>query len=263
MPQRGDGKRSRQAVKKIIALLGVVVLGAVAVWSAETGEADSPDNPVDLIAPNWEASDNGLGTRTQSHASRIVSWLLKAAERGSVRSQTCLGDIYRAGVLTPKDTTEAAKWYRRAAEAGDAEAMYALGRLYFVGDGVDHSNVDAAKWFREAAREGHRGGQAIYGYMCSKGLGVPLDYALAWNWLTRAAAQGSAAAMHNLGLMHVTGTGVPRDLVEAYKWFTLAIPRLRVEPRMTTQHMRAKIAARMTFEEIAEAERRVRAWEDR
>ena len=245
----------------MVVLLSIFCLSTVTAVRQGHGGTGSGETHA-TAEPNREAADNGLGTDTKAHASRVIALLLKTAEKGSVKSQTCLGYIYRSGVLIPMDATKAAKWYRRAAEAGDTEAMYALGRLYFAGNGVPQSDANAAKWFREAAREGHVAGQAMYGYLCARGRGVPLDYALAWDWLTRGAAQGSASAMHNLGLMHVTGTGVPRDLVEAYKWFTLAAPRLRVEPRMTALRMRAGIAVLMTFEEVVEAERLAREWED-
>ncbi len=225
-----------------------------------SGTLVSETKALEPAEPNWNAIDNSVENRSAAHASRLLSLLIKAAERGAVKSQTCLGDMYRTGVGARQDPAEAAKWYRMAAEAGEAEAMYELGNLYRKGLGVEQVAVAAAKWYREAARLGYAKAQSIYGYMCVRGEGVPLDYSIATQWLTRAAAQGSAAAMHNLGLMRRHGIGGPVDLVEAYMWFTLAIPLLMVEPRLTTIRVRSEVAQTTTAEQIEEALARVRDW---
>lgn len=72
-----------------------------------------------------------------------------------------------------------------------------------------------------------------------------------------AAGAGDASAYFDLGVMCSTGThGVEADLIEAHKWFNLAAAQGHEEAAWT----RADLAEEMTAREIAEAQRRARAW---
>ena len=72
-----------------------------------------------------------------------------------------------------------------------------------------------------------------------------------------AAAQGEVAAYFDLGVAFSTGShGVPSDLIEAHKWFNLAA----VAGYDDAAQCRADISDEMTAREIAEAQRRARAW---
>ena len=72
-----------------------------------------------------------------------------------------------------------------------------------------------------------------------------------------AAAQGDLSAYFDLGVAYSTGShGVASDLIEAHKWFNLAASRGHEE----ASWCRADVADEMTAREIAEAQRRARAW---
>lgn len=72
-----------------------------------------------------------------------------------------------------------------------------------------------------------------------------------------AAAAGETEACYDLGVIYSTGThGVESDLVEAHKWFNLAAAAGHEEAACC----RADVAEDMTAREIAEAQRRARAW---
>jgi len=72
-----------------------------------------------------------------------------------------------------------------------------------------------------------------------------------------AAAQGDVSAYFDLGVAFSTGShGAECDLVEAHKWFNLAA----VSGHEEAQMCRAEISEEMTAREIAEAQRRARAW---
>ncbi|MDE1916954.1 MAG: sel1 repeat family protein [Sphingomonadales bacterium] len=72
-----------------------------------------------------------------------------------------------------------------------------------------------------------------------------------------AASQGDVSALFDLGVACSTGSyGVESDLIEAHKWFNLAASR----GHEAAQHCRADVAEEMTAREIAEAQRRARAW---
>lgn len=72
-----------------------------------------------------------------------------------------------------------------------------------------------------------------------------------------AAAQGDINAYYDLGVAFSTGShGAECDLVEAHKWFNLAAVSGHAEAGLC----RADISEEMTAREIAEAQRRARAW---
>ena len=72
-----------------------------------------------------------------------------------------------------------------------------------------------------------------------------------------AAAEGDVGAYFDLGVTFSTGShGVASDLIEAHKWFNLAA----VSGHGEAQVCRAEISEEMTAREIAEAQRRARAW---
>ena len=72
-----------------------------------------------------------------------------------------------------------------------------------------------------------------------------------------AAAKGSNSAYFDLGVAFSTRShGVACDLIEAHKWFNLAAAQGHEEAAWC----RADISDEMTAREIAEAQRRARAW---
>ncbi len=82
------------------------------------------------------------------------------------------------------------------------------------------------------------------------------DYAAAL-WIFRPLAeQGNASAQNNLGVMYAIGNGIPQDYVEAHKWANLAAAR----GNKVAKEFMDSIAARMTSDQIAEAQRLAREW---
>ena len=68
---------------------------------------------------------------------------------------------------------------------------------------------------------------------------------------------GDDHALFELGCAYSTGShGVACDMIEAHKWFNLAASRGHED----APHCRCEIADEMTPREIAEAQRRARAW---
>ena len=133
------------------------------------------------------------------------------------------GDV-RRGQGVPQDYAEAAQWYQLAADQGFTEAQYNLGVTYDEGEGVPQDDAEAARRYRLAADQGH------------------------------------VSAQFNLGLMYSSGKGVPQDDVEAHMWLNLATAHASAEERDEYVKERDDVAARMTPEQIAEAQRRAREW---
>ena len=74
-----------------------------------------------------------------------------------------------------------------------------------------------------------------------------------------AAEQGDAEAQFNIGVMYDNGRGVPQDDAQAHMWFNLAGARGHEKAR----EARDAVRARMTPEQVAEAQRLAREWKPR
>ena len=71
------------------------------------------------------------------------------------------------------------------------------------------------------------------------------------------ASAGDDHALFELGCAYSTGShGVACDMIEAHKWFNLAAAKGHED----APHCRCEVADEMTPREIAEAQRRARAW---
>ena len=154
------------------------------------------------------------------------------------------------------DYATALKLWRPFAEQGDAISQYGLGVLYLGGHGVPQDDIEAAKWFRLAAEQGNAGGEAILGSMYSGGQGAAQDYAAAVKWSRLAADQGDAGGQFNLGVAYAKGEGVPQDYVEAHMWLNLPAGQ-GVKDAAKSRDI---VAAKMTPDQIAEAQRMAREW---
>jgi TPR repeat protein len=90
--------------------------------------------------------------------------------------------------------------------------------------------------------------------------GLTEDDAEVAEWLRGSAERGNAEAQFNLALMLAKGQGVPTDYVAAHMWAGLAATGSGAETREHAAGLRAEIAARMTPDELSEAERRAQGW---
>ena len=126
---------------------------------------------------------------------------------------------------------------------------------------MPQNDAEAVRWYRLAAEQGHAGAQGLLGVMYADGRGVPQDNAEAARWFRLAAEQGHASAQGLLGAMYSDGRGVPQDDETAHVWLNLAASRLTGEQREAAVSARDRVAAGMTSEQRAEAQRRAREWD--
>ena len=221
-----------------------------------------------------------------------------AAVEGHAGARLNLGNMYLAGQGTPRDDARAAAWYRRAAESGNAGAQFSLGTLYRNGWGVPpglrrgdevvsagrraglclgaeqhrrplrqgpghpRNSAEAVHWYRLAAAQGSAMAQFNLGLMVQNGRGVPADPAEARRLFELAAERGVAGAQNQLGIMNAAGAaGLPQDYVQADKWFSLAASHAADdELRALALKNHDRLAAQMTPEQLAEAQKLARAW---
>jgi peptidoglycan hydrolase-like protein with peptidoglycan-binding domain len=83
------------------------------------------------------------------------------------------------------------------------------------------------------------------------------EYRQALPMFDRLANSGDAEAQYMLGQMHEAGQGTLQDFVEAHKWYNLAAAR----GHRHAATARDAVAARMTAQQISEAQQTARAWQ--
>ncbi len=153
------------------------------------------------------------------------------------------------------DYALAEREFRPLAERGNVLAQYKLGLMHNNGEGVEQNFGEAALWFHRAAVLGYAPAQRSLGIKYEKGQGVERNYGEAVRWYWYSAEQGDATAQYRLGRMYVLGRGIQRDFTEAVAWFNLAAGK-KVEDAATA---RDSVAAWLTPQQLAEAERKTRA----
>ncbi|MER9338258.1 sel1 repeat family protein [Mesorhizobium sp. M0293] len=132
--------------------------------------------------------------------------------------------------------------------------------MYSRGEGVPQDDAEAVKWYRLSADQGFAPAQNDLGTMYASGRGVPKDASDAAKWFQLAADRGFVPAQYNLAVMYETGHGMPQDDVQALKWLSLAVSRASIADRDKVLMRGNALAAKMTPEQIAEAERLAREW---
>ena len=189
------------------------------------------------------------GAKIVVHA--VIVWLLAGPVEDAVAA-------YQKG-----DYATALRLLRPLAAQGDAAAQYNLGLMYDEGRGVTRDDAQAVNWYRKAADQGDANAQNNLGFMYAEGRGVAQDYTQSADWFRKATEKDLAVAQYNLGLMYNKGQGVAQDYVLAYMWINLAAARMPPGGENTRENAvkaRDGIAAKMTPEQIAEAQRLAREW---
>lgn len=119
-------------------------------------------------------------------------------------------------------------WLSIAEQITDPEAQHSIGIMYDRGWGTTQNHPEAVKWYQKAAEHG-----------------IPIAYSY---------------SLLNLGLIYAEGReGVPQDNVQAYKWFSLAAKAENTEAAKAIED----IAAKMTPEQVAEAQSLAASWEEK
>ncbi|MDL2260075.1 sel1 repeat family protein [Deltaproteobacteria bacterium OttesenSCG-928-K17] len=173
----------------------------------------------------------------------------QAAEKGDVKAQISLGEMYEIGHSVGHDDAKAMKWFKRAAKSGDADAMYQLGAKYRR----DKNDKEALKWFKRAAEKGHqyavnvldrhqkeeairkgaKKGNAEAQYELGQLYDRQVNYVEATKWYKLAAVQGHIKAANALGrIYNGGGGGVGFNHEEAAKWYRLTAEKGNKEGMM-------------------------------
>lgn len=169
-----------------------------------------------------------VGAAAQS--ANIDAGLLAKANGGDAAAQVSVGEQLAKAAGAAGDPDEAAEQWKKAAE-----------------------------WYRKAAEQGNVAGEMHLGDAYRDGRGEPRDKSQAAEWYRKAAEQGDAAAQGTLAMMYAFGQGMPQSDVEAYFWLDVAAS---AESPKQQQYIanRQTIGTRITADELAEVQRRVKKW---
>ena len=212
---------------------------------AETGDASA----------EYEMGRSMLSPRpTDSELASAVPWFRDSAEQGYAPAEYMYGGAFREGRWENPD--QLVYWWTKAAEQGNIHAQLWLGVFYEQGrDGVKQDYLEAIKWLSMAAKQGQPDAQVTLGQMYENEEGVPRDYGLAAYWYRKAADHnidlgGARVGADSLAQLYQDGHATPQDYVFVYLAYAYT---------MNADGMR-DVAQKMSTNQIADAQRRVRAW---
>lgn len=155
---------------------------------------------------------------------------------------------------------------RAQAESGDAAAQFALGDHFSAlasaaADSGEKADLLAQSvvWLRKAADQSNLAAELRLADCYRDGRGLARDLAQAAAWYRRAAEQGDAGAQGKLAILYSVGQGVPQDSAEAYFWFDVAalVPGPDQQKYIAN---RQAVGTRITADELAEEQRRLKQW---
>ena len=116
----------------------------------------------------------------------------------------------------------------------------------------------AMEQWRPLAEKGFSAAQLFMGFIYENGQGADADQAAAAQWYGKAAERDNMIAQVRLALMYRDGRGVEADRVAAWVWAGMAARKPDHMHRIG-QALQRELAAVMTAEERAAAERRLAA----
>ena len=177
------------------------------------------------VSANAGFAEGMKAYKNGSYTDAFNEWLLLAL-KGNPKAQNNLGILFRRGLGVTKDPAAAIEWYRKAADQGFAKAQYNLGLMYKQGEGVNKDMKQAISWY------------------------------------TRAAENGYARARFALGLRFEKGRGVERNPVIALKWLKLGLDEANGKLEKSITKARDRVMKTLSNQEIAEAERLIRKFEE-
>jgi hypothetical protein len=182
--------------------------------------------------------------------------------RRARRKKSCVPEERNDCPPMPNTCDESSSLHTRTvATAGNAEAQFALAFFLSAG-GIPQDYAQAREWYQKAADQNHHLAQFNLGQMFALGQGMPRSDSMAVMWIRRAAEGGDAGAQFNMGERYARASvqgsemDVSESRIESYKWFTLASAQDYRDALLRSN----SATMRMTWEEVAEGNRRVQAF---
>lgn len=160
---------------------------------------------------------------TPSSAARVYVYLVIAANKGNVKAESLLGNLYGSDKgWFAQDKNRMLYWLTRAADHGSLWAMAYLGHHYYHGtNGLPKDELKAVNYWRQAASHGYPSALVSMGWAHMTGIGgVPIDFGQAFVLNSKGAEGGDREGYNNLGWQYENGKGVAQNLrlaIENYR----------------------------------------------
>ena len=213
-------------------------------------------------APAWADIDAGRAAYARWEFSQARNEFAVAAGAGNVDAMVLLAEMAADGIGGEKDERAAFVWFLKAAEEGHRKSQSETARRYSLGLGTTKDDANSLYWTRIAADRGDAQAQYVMAARTIDGVGVPRNMTDATLWLGRAAEQGHAEAQAVLGDLLVRAAESSKGeksgdyRIEATKRYVLAA----IQGRTGLDDKLRLNKSRMSDSDLAEAERRTRAW---
>lgn len=199
-------------------------LAAVKRFKELDGKVSSQSEP----ALQFEFANLILRKRTKFgglNYAAALPFLEGAAEKGYVKSQVHLGDLYSLDAKISSfnadikvDLAAALSWYMKAAKQGDYYAQYRVASLYGEEGGSALENEEQAFLWMTKAAEGYPYAKYRLGMDYLKGFGVTKDLKKAEKLLLGAAEENVAAAQFELSQLYENGDYLTKNPAAARYW---------------------------------------------
>jgi len=224
----------------------------------------------DLSTPNANRKKLFLGIfyirgasefNVEKDCEKAVDLLQDAWESGISDAGYVLATMYYNGVCTDKDIDKTRELASQAAMEGYILAERMVGRAYWGREWEKLYPRDMNKailWLSKAGNAGDRQSAANLAYIYREGIGVKKDEKKSFSWLKKAVfakyTEAKGIGFSSLAEYYEKGMGTEIDLVKAYKYYDLT-GTAGVEGKQ-------RVAKEMTQEQIDEAVRQSRAWQE-
>ena len=194
---------------------------------------------------------------TDSEFASAIPWFRRSAEQGYAPAEYMYGGVFREGRW--KDPKQLVYWWTKAAEHGDAQAQLWLGTVYEQGRyGIERDYFKAFKLLSMAAKQGQPDAQVSLGQIYENGEGVPQGYGMAAYWYRKAGDHtldlgGAGVGARSLVQLYQDGNATSQDYVFVYLSYAYTQDKDGMQ----------EVAHKMNASQLADAQRRVRAWTER
>ena len=161
------------------------------------------------------------GDREDDDWKSAFEFLKHLAEKGNLRAQATLANVFFNGIGIQKDQKSAFFWYTKSAENGDPASKYQLGIIYRDGLGTEKDLDKAVEWLKFSANCNYMRARIELANMYRKGIGVERNLLESLKWYKEAANSGDANSIYQVAVMYRDGIGTDADTEEANRWFSL------------------------------------------
>lgn len=192
---------------------------------------------------------------------KSIDFLQDSWKNGITDAGYALATMYYNGVCTDKNLDQARELATQAAQEGYILAERMLGRAYWGREWEKLYPRDMKKavlWLSKAGNAGDRQSAANLAYIYREGIGVKKNEKKSFSWLKKSVfaryTEAKGIGFSSLAEYYEKGIGTKKDLVKAYKYYDLS-GTAGVEGKQ-------RIAKQMTKEQINEAIRQSRAWQE-